>query len=80
MESKAKMSRQESPVEIPIKTFKGDFKEEKKVFHAVRMGKNIGIFTDWDDVVKSIDGFPNPVYESFDTYSSAVCWIDSRHE
>lgn len=42
-----------------------------KKYYAVKKGRQIGIFTTWDDCKKQIDGFSGALYKSFATLKEA---------
>ena len=44
----------------------------KKKFYVVWNGRSKGIFETWDECRRSVEGFPDPKYKSFDNYSQAV--------
>lgn len=50
-------------------------KSNKKKFYAVRVGKNPGIYTTWDDCKKQIFKFPGCVYASFETLQEAEAFM-----
>lgn len=43
----------------------------KSKFYAVKAGREIGIFYNWDDCKKSVDGFSGAIYKSFGTLEEA---------
>lgn len=43
----------------------------KKKVYAVKVGREIGIFDNWDECKKSIDGFPGAKYQGFSTLEEA---------
>lgn len=47
-----------------------------KKFYAVKKGFKIGIFENWDDCKKQINGFSGAVYKSFKTFSEAQNFLD----
>ena len=44
----------------------------KQKFYVVWQGREPGIFEKWDDCRRSVEGFPDPKYKSFETYDEAV--------
>jgi ribonuclease HI len=44
-------------------------------FYAVSNGKNIGIFSNWNDCKSSVNGYKNAVYKKFDTKEEAEYFI-----
>lgn len=44
-------------------------------FYAVARGKTIGIFTDYEEVKKSITGYPQPLYKKFENYEEAETYF-----
>lgn len=44
----------------------------KQKFYVVWNGRTKGIFDNWDECRRSVEGYPDPKYKSFDNYSSAV--------
>lgn len=47
-----------------------------KKFYAVKKGFKIGIFENWDDCKKQINGFSGAVYKSFKTLNEAQSFLD----
>lgn len=50
-------------------------------FYAVKRGSLTGIFHTWEECKQCVDGYPNPVYKSFQTLEEAAVfmgWADSR--
>lgn len=43
----------------------------KNKFYAVKVGRNIGVFTTWDDCKKSVEGFSGAKYKGFTTLEEA---------
>lgn len=46
-----------------------------KKFYAVKKGFAIGVFENWDDCKKQINGFSGAVYKSFKTYDEAIKFV-----
>lgn len=46
-----------------------------KNFYAVRVGAIPGIYTDWEEAKKQINGFPNQQYKGFETEEEAVKYL-----
>lgn len=44
-------------------------------FYAVKRGSLTGIFHTWEECKKCVDGYPNPVYKSFQTVEEAVVFM-----
>ena len=44
-------------------------------YYAVKKGKMQGIFYSWPDCKQMVDGYPNPVYKSFQTVEEADAFI-----
>ena len=44
-------------------------------YYAVAAGRNVGVFTSWDDCKKSVHGFPKASYKKFDTREDAERFI-----
>lgn len=44
----------------------------KTIYYSVWAGKQIGIFTSWEDCEKSVIGFPNNGYKRTDNFNEAV--------
>ena len=38
---------------------------KKKLFYAVKVGRNVGIFSDWEICKQQVIGYPNAVYKGF---------------
>lgn len=49
------------------------------VFYAVANGKDIGIFSNWTECKKSINGYKNAKYKKFDTQEEADRFIQSHN-
>ena len=46
-----------------------------KKFYAVKRGREIGIYTSWEDCKARIDGFPGAIYKGFMTQADAGAWM-----
>lgn len=46
-----------------------------KKFYAVRVGATPGIYTDWEEARKQINGFPNQDYKGFETEEEAIKYL-----
>jgi ribonuclease HI len=44
----------------------------KSKFYVVWQGRTPGIFETWDECRRSVEGFPDPKYKSFENYNEAV--------
>ena len=44
----------------------------KQKFYVVWVGRTTGIFDNWDECRRSVEGYPDPKYKSFDNYNDAV--------
>ena len=44
----------------------------KQKFYVVWVGRTTGIFDNWDECRRSVEGYPDPKYKSFDNYNNAV--------
>lgn len=44
----------------------------KQRFYVVWQGREKGVFDNWDDCRRSVEGFPDPRYKAFDSYEEAV--------
>ncbi len=44
----------------------------KSKFYVVWQGRNPGIFETWDECRRSVEGYPDPKYKSFENYNEAV--------
>lgn len=47
-------------------------------YYAVANGRNIGIFSNWDECKKSVNGFKNAIYKKFDTKEEADNFINNN--
>lgn len=48
-------------------------------YYGVRVGKIIGVFTDWKECYKlSVGGFPSAVYRKFPTREQAEAWVAGK--
>lgn len=50
----------------------------KPKFYAVKVGREQGIFTSWNDCEKAIRGFSGAVYKKFDSESAALEWLNDN--
>lgn len=50
-----------------------------KKFYAVKKGKTVGIFSNWDDCKASVDGFPGASYKGFTTLEEAKAFMDDEN-
>lgn len=46
-------------------------------YYAVKIGRTPGIYWNWDDCKKMVDGYPGAVYKSFKTISEAEIFLNS---
>ncbi len=44
----------------------------KQKYYVVWNGRTKGIFDNWDDCRRSVEGYPDPKYKSFESYTQAV--------
>ncbi|KAH7355935.1 ribonuclease H-like domain-containing protein [Pyrenochaeta sp. MPI-SDFR-AT-0127] len=44
-------------------------------FYAVKVGRTPGVYQTWDEANRQVQGFPNPVYKKFSTYSEAEAML-----
>lgn len=44
-------------------------------YYAVRNGKQIGIFTNWEECKKSVEGYPSAEYKSFTSREKALAYM-----
>ena len=51
-------------------------KPKKQKYYAVRAGREIGVFTTWDECKKAIIGYSGAIYKSFDSQLAAREWFD----
>lgn len=52
-------------------------KQKQKVY-AVRVGRQVGIFDNWDDCRASVNGFSQAEYKSFYDIADAFAYMDER--
>lgn len=50
-----------------------------KKFYAVKKGKTVGIFSNWDDCKASVDGFPGASYKGFATLEEAKTFMGDEN-
>ena len=50
----------------------------KQKFYVVWQGRESGVFDKWDDCRRSVEGFPDPKYKSFESYDDAVKALNSN--
>ncbi len=53
---------------------------KKKNFYAVRNGREIGIFTSWDECRKMVEGFTGAEYKGFMTKEDAVLYMENKEK
>lgn len=53
---------------------------KKQKFYAVKNGKEIGVFTTWEDCKKSVHGFTGAIYKSFTNKEDAENYIKQGEE
>ncbi|KAH3667005.1 hypothetical protein WICMUC_005352 [Wickerhamomyces mucosus] len=53
-------------------------KDTNNTFYAVAKGKQIGIFTNWDDCKKNVNGFPGAIYKRFNSGHEAQQFMKSK--
>ena len=46
----------------------------KKKYYIVKKGKNPGVYYNWPDCQKQVQGFPGAVYKGFVTREEAEAW------
>lgn len=44
--------------------------------YAVKVGRNVGLFSNWADCEKEVKGYPNATYKSFKTKEDATNWLN----
>jgi len=49
-----------------------------KKYYAVKVGKQTGIFTSWDECRNSVDGFNGALYKSFKTEAEAISYLNGN--
>lgn len=45
--------------------------------YAVKVGRNVGLFSNWNDCEKEVKGYPNAKYKSFKTKEDAANWLNN---
>lgn len=50
----------------------------KQKFYVVWQGREPGVFDKWDDCRRSVEGFPDPKYKSFESYDDAIKALNSN--
>ena len=50
-----------------------------KKFYAVKVGKETGIFDNWDDCKASVSGFPGAEYKGFPSKEEAIAYLGSSY-
>lgn len=53
---------------------------DKQKYYVVKKGFNTGIFNNWDDCKKQIDGFKNPVFRKFTTMETAQRFLEMNDD
>lgn len=56
----------ENPADLGYKSY------AKKCFYAVHIGRDIGVYDNWNDCAKQVIGFPGSVFKSFATMGEAT--------
>lgn len=49
-------------------------------YYAVKNGRKTGIYTDWDECKKQVDGFRKAEYKSFKEESEAIAYMNEKNE
>lgn len=49
-------------------------------YYAVKNGRKTGIYTDWDECKKQVDGFRKAEYKSFKEESEAIAYMNGKNE
>ena len=55
-------------------------KEVKDAFYAVKVGRQTGVFTTWDECEAQVKGFSEAEYKKFDTMEEANAFLDVKEE
>jgi ribonuclease HI len=50
---------------------------KKETYYVVKRGRQTGIFKTWDECKNSVNGFQNPVYRKFDSFSEASAFLNN---
>lgn len=50
----------------------------RKRFYAVRKGREVGIYTVWEECERQVKGFPGAKFKGFMIYKDAEAYIDQR--
>ena len=51
-----------------------------KKYYAVKVGKSVGIFNNWDDCKKQVAGFSGAIYKSFPSFEEAKEFLENGNE
>lgn len=51
--------------------------KKNKSFYAVKNGRNVGIYTTWNECLEQVNKFSNPIYKKFSTYDEADQYLKS---
>lgn len=49
--------------------------KKAKKYYAVKNGRNIGVFDNWEDCKKSVHGFNGAIYKAFTSEEEALTWF-----
>lgn len=49
----------------------------KKKFYAVKVGKMVGVYENWEDCKEQVCGYPGAVYRGFKTLEEALSFVNS---
>ena len=50
-----------------------------KKYYAVKVGKSVGIFNNWDDCKKQVAGFSGAIYKSFPSFEEAKEYLNNEN-
>lgn len=53
---------------------------KKQKFYAVKVGKNPGIYKNWDDCKEQVTGFSGAIYKSFESFDDAKAYLNLSEE
>jgi viroplasmin and RNaseH domain-containing protein len=50
----------------------------KRKFYSVSVGREVGVYTTWDDCKRQVHGFSGAVYKSFPTEGQAIAFLTMK--
>ena len=54
--------------------------EKANKFYAVKRGRVVGVYRSWEECKSQIEGFPHPIFKSFENVTDALAYLDWSKE